>query len=85
MRLAELCGLNFSDIDLHREVAKVRGKGRRERLVPLGRSAINALRRYLFLRPTNTNALFVSRKRNRLSPRTVQDVMHRFLDEFAQP
>ena len=82
MRLAELVGLDCADIDLDREVCKVRGKGRKERLVPLGRSAMGALRRYLSLRPDTNVALFVSRKHTRISPRTVQDVLRGFFNEL---
>ena len=96
MRLNELCGLNFSDIDFDREVVKVRGKGRKERYVPLGGAAVRALRRYLALRgapclrdrrgqgaSTETVALFVSRKRNRISSRTVQDALHDFFNVLS--
>lgn len=89
MRLSELCGLDYADIDFDREVCKVRGKGRKERYAPLGRSAVSALRRYLILRPAETNALFISRKRNRISPRATQAVVNSLLaqlpngDEFS--
>ncbi len=48
----------------------------------LGRPAINALQRYLFLRPKDTDALFIGRQRNRLSPRAVQRVMRDFFNEL---
>ncbi len=47
MRLAELVGLNDADIDLISDQVKVRGKGKRERIVPLGQHATGALRNYL--------------------------------------
>ena len=80
MRLNELTALNLLDVDFDREVCKVRGKGRKERYTPLGGSCLRALRRYLAGRPTNTVALFISRKYNRISSRTVQDAMHDFFD-----
>ena len=46
-RVAELAGLNLEDVDLNEGIATVLGKGRKERIVPLGRPAVAALRRYL--------------------------------------
>lgn len=47
MRVGELCGLALSDVDLHADVARVHGKGGKERLVPFGEPARLALREYL--------------------------------------
>ena len=47
MRLSELAGLNLADLDLLSDQVKVRGKGRKERIVPVGSRAVLALRRYL--------------------------------------
>src|ERR1041385_4854165 len=47
MRLAELAGLNDQDLDLLSEQVKVRGKGKKERIVPVGTHATQALRRYV--------------------------------------
>jgi integrase/recombinase XerC len=50
IRLSELSGMNLEDLDLLSDQAKVRGKGRKERIVPVGSRAVLALRRYLNLR-----------------------------------
>jgi integrase/recombinase XerC len=50
LRLSELVGLNHEDLDRGASLMRVRGKGRRERLVPVGRRAMQALDRYLGLR-----------------------------------
>lgn len=47
LRLSELAGLNLSDVDFNQTLVKVRGKGRKERIVPVGAPALNALRDYL--------------------------------------
>jgi site-specific recombinase XerD len=47
MRVGELCGLTLGDVDLQADVARVRGKGGKERLVPFGEPARQALRAYL--------------------------------------
>jgi integrase/recombinase XerC len=84
MRLSELGGLNLEDLDLLADQAKVRGKGRKERLVPVGSRASLALRRYLNLREevaarpgSDRHAVFLSRRGKRLAPRAIQKVVHR--------
>ena len=87
IRLSELCGMNLEDLDLLADQAKVRGKGRKERIVPVGSRAVLALRRYLNLREpvvagpkTDRRAVFVSRLGKRLAPRGIQRIVHRMLD-----
>jgi integrase/recombinase XerC len=87
IRLSELSGLNLEDLDLLADQAKVRGKGRKERLVPVGSRASLALRRYLNLREqvaalprSDRHAVFLSRRGKRLGPRGIQSVVHRMFD-----
>src|SRR5215216_1985714 len=87
IRLSELSGMNLEDLDLLSDQAKVRGKGRKERIVPVGSRAVLALRRYLHHREKVTGragadrrAVFVSRLGKRLGPRGIQRVVHRLLD-----
>jgi integrase/recombinase XerC len=89
MRLAELAGLDVSHIDVVTEQVKVRGKGRKERLLPVGGYAVRALRRYYPLREAllarkdrirDEQAVFLSIRARRLSPRTIQWIVHRYLD-----
>ena len=87
IRLSELCGINLEDLDLLSDQVKVRGKGRKERIVPVGSRAVLALRRYLnpgssvVARPrTDRRAVFVSRLGKRLAPRGVQRIIHAMLD-----
>jgi integrase/recombinase XerC len=47
LRLSELAGLNIMDIDFNQELVKVRGKGKKERIVPVGKTALQAVNEYL--------------------------------------
>jgi integrase/recombinase XerC len=87
IRLSELSGMNLEDLDLLSDQAKVRGKGRKERIVPVGSRAVAALRRYLTHRETavarpggDRRAVFVSRHGRRLAPRSVQRAIHLMFD-----
>lgn len=84
IRLAELRGLNLGTVDLLSDQVKVLGKGRKERIVPVGSRAVKALRRYLASREpiaarggADRQAVFVSRSGRRLSPSTIQRRIHR--------
>lgn len=75
LRLAELTGLDLGDVDLQSGEAQVTGKGRKTRVVPVGRQALAALAAWLPLRlalARDTAALFVSQRGTRLTPRSVQ-------------
>jgi len=76
LRLSELVGLNLEDIDLADRTARVRGKGDKTRVVPVGRYAITAISRWLkerpALAPPDERALFVGNRGERLLHRAVQ-------------
>lgn len=94
MRLAELAGLNVGDVDAVADQVKVRGKGRKERILPVGRPALKALRRWerereellARLPPArgDRRALFLARTGRRLSPRAVQLAVRRHLRLVAE-
>lgn len=76
LRLAELTNLNLTDIDLDERLVRVIGKGNRERILPIGSYACDALRAWLAFRsrlaPLTQPALFVSKRGTRLSRRSIQ-------------
>ena len=94
MRLSELAALNDRDVDLVVDQVKLRGKGKKERIVPLGSHAARAMRRYYRQRDAvlaaldgegeGGGAVFVSRRGRRLSPRAIQLSMKRLLAFLAR-
>lgn len=76
LRLAELVGLRVAAIDLADRTVRVLGKGNKTRIVPVGRQAVDALRRWLQeragLAKSGVDALFVSQRGRPLSVRSVQ-------------
>jgi integrase/recombinase XerC len=88
LRLSELTGLREDQVDLLSGVIRVRGKGMKERLCPLGRPAIKALRAYLeereaFLieigRARRGAPLFLNKSGGPLTPRSIERMMKKYL------
>ncbi|MFI5242565.1 MAG: tyrosine recombinase XerC [Gemmatimonadales bacterium] len=93
LRLSELAGLNRADLALVSQQLKVRGKGRKERIVPVGDHAQLALRNYESKRDELTRslgakvdrtAIFLSRTGTRIGVRAVQLVVTKFLHEIDE-
>ncbi len=91
VRLAELHGLDRDRVDLIADRVRVLGKGRKERIVPLTRSAVRALRRHephrervVSLNRGDRRAAVVSRRGRRLSRRTIQYVVRDALDRGSE-
>jgi tyrosine recombinase XerC len=93
MRLSELQGLNRQDIDSVSQQVKVRGKGRKERIIPVGDHATRALRAYERKRDElalalggkiDKAAIFLSRTGKRISTRAVQKIVGQFLETIAE-
>ena len=76
LRLSELTGLNVTDVDRGARTVHVTGKGNKDRILPVGRCALEALEAWLSLRgqlaQDGETALFVSQRGSRLKPRSVQ-------------
>lgn len=79
IRVSELTGLNGGDIDLIDRSIKVLGKGSKQRVVPLGRKAYDALKKYMSMQAANKAAdpLFVGATQRRITPRTVHRIVSR--------
>ena len=90
IRLSELAGLNDPDVDLVSDQVKVRGKGKKERIVPIGTHAATALRQYVRHRDrllaanrASTRAVFVNGRGKRITPRGIQLAMKRLFGALA--
>jgi len=73
-RVSEVVNLNLDDVDLHEGIATVLGKGRKERIVPLGTHAVRALAAYRQSLPAGTvsGPLFRNQRGGRLTTRSVE-------------
>ncbi|NQT87176.1 tyrosine recombinase XerC [bacterium] len=85
MRISELAAVSLEDVDMLGEIVKAKGKGKKERLVPLGTPAIEAIRSYLEVRDTftgaarvNRRALFINKDGGRLSDRGVRRTFQKY-------
>jgi len=87
VRISELVGLNIEDIDFLGEIVHIRGKGKKERLAPIGSSALQVIQYYMEFRSKraqNENnfdmkVLFVNKHGGRLSSRSVRRKMDKYL------
>jgi len=99
IRLSELVGLNVSSLDLYGGIARVLGKGGKDRIVPLGAKAVEAIRAYLPKRQEllagstsggdgvprrSADALFLNRLGGRLRGRSVQRIVTRCLSRISE-
>jgi len=86
LRVSELAGLDLVDVDFRAATVRVRGKGNKERVAPLGRAAVRAVESYLELRLSlprpgaapHRTALFLSTRGARMGVRQVQLLVHRY-------
>jgi integrase/recombinase XerC len=84
-RVAELCGLDFENVDYERQTIRVLGKGNKERTIPIGNPAMSALKAWLgdgrpsMASKESVNAVFVGVRGKRIDQRTVRTVVYQAL------
>jgi len=86
LRVSELSGLNVDELNIKEALVKVRGKGKKERIVPIGSKALNALKSYLIermLRKRKDRALFINRTGTRLTDRSVRRIVVKYARALA--
>ena len=84
LRISELCGLRAEDLDVNERLVRVRGKGKKERMVPIGETALVAIRNYWSLRPqppVGAGPVFAAGKDHDepVAPRTLQARLKKYL------
>jgi site-specific recombinase XerD len=85
LRLAELASLNVADVDIYTESVRVLGKGRKERVCPVGAPALESVSRYRAAASVQSGPLFISKTRRRISPRSIWLVLKRYLRHTSIP
>jgi tyrosine recombinase XerC len=80
LRISELVGLNLSDIDFISGILKIRGKGKKERIVPIGETALVTVRKYLEKRKKQTEALFLNNHFRRITTRGVRYLVVKYIN-----
>lgn len=91
VRVSELVGINIADLDMAEKWIKIRGKGGRERLAPLGSQAEQAIQNYIRQgRPrllahasAITDALFLNKFGQRLSVRSIRNITNKYVEQIA--
>lgn len=85
LRLGELASLNVADVDIYTESVRVLGKGRKERVCPVGAPALEIVSRYRAAANVQTGPLFISKTRRRISPRSIWLILKRYLKHTSIP
>jgi integrase/recombinase XerC len=85
LRLAELAALDVSDVDLYTESVRVFGKGRKERVCPIGAPALDAIQKYRSAANVHSGVLFINSRRGRISPRSIWLILKRYLQHTSIP
>ncbi len=85
LRIAELVGIDIDDVELRARLVKVRGKGAKERIVPFGSKAEEAMRAWLAAReaPPEEEALFVNYRGERITARSVRRLFDGYVRDAA--
>ncbi len=81
LRVSELAGLNAEDINVREGLVKVKGKGKKERIVPVGTKAVEAIKTYLIERVLlrkKDNALFLNKNGKRLTDRSIRRIVIKY-------
>ena len=85
LRLSELAALDVEDVDLYTESVRVFGKGRKERVCPVGAPALDAIQKYRSAANVHRGALFINSRRGRISTRSIWLILKRYLRHTSIP
>ena len=85
LRLSELAALDVAEVDPYTESVRVFGKGRKERVCPVGLPALEAISRYRAAANVHSGPLFLNKARRRISPRSIWLVLKRYVRHTSIP
>jgi len=85
LRLSELAALDIADVDPYTESVRVFGKGRKERVCPVGLPALEAIQKYRSAANVHTGPLFINKARRRMSVRSIWLVLKRYVRHTSIP
>jgi len=85
VRLSELAALDVGDVDLYTESLRVFGKGRKERVCPVGLPALDAIQKYRAAANVHAGPLFINKARRRMSVRSIWLVLKRYVHHTSIP
>ena len=89
LRVSELVGLNHEDVDFFSGLVRVRGKGKKERIVPVGEVALKAVQEYLHHRPPKVGEhavkrpLYMNRSGGRITDRSIRRMILKYVKRIA--
>jgi len=85
LRLSEVAALDVANVDPYTESVRVFGKGRKERVCPVGFPALEAISRYRVATNVHSGPLFINKARRRISPRSIWLVLKRYVRHTSIP
>jgi integrase/recombinase XerC len=85
LRLSELAALDVADVDLYTESVRIFGKGRKERVSPVGLPALEAISKYRAAANVYSGPLFINKSRRRISVRSIWLILKRYLRHTSIP
>jgi site-specific recombinase XerD len=84
LRVSELCGLNYSDIDLKNNIIRVMGKGSKERIVPIGSKSVEVIKQYLnTIVTTKTSPLIIDNSNNRINRQKIYEIVKKNIEKVS--
>ncbi|MGE9270925.1 MAG: tyrosine recombinase XerC [Verrucomicrobiales bacterium] len=85
LRISELIGLNLEDIDFLSESLRVVGKGAKQRMIPIGSPALNAIQRYRRMAAVPQGPLFLSKRRTRITQQATDLLLRKYIRQSSIP
>ncbi|MBR5517384.1 MAG: tyrosine-type recombinase/integrase [Firmicutes bacterium] len=77
LRREEICKIRFTDINFEKRILNVHGKGKKDRLVPIGNLTLSLLDKYMSACPFESEMLFVGRRGEKVTDNTIKQTFHK--------